>query len=41
MIISAVIGTFISAIGGPDVFFSILTIPFLYALVATFYKIAL
>jgi hypothetical protein len=41
MIISAIIGAFISAIGGQDVFYSILTIPFLYAFAGVFYKIAL
>ena len=41
MIISAILGNFISAIGGEGVFYSILTIPFLYAIVAVFYKISL
>ena len=40
MIISAIIGSFISAIGGEAVFYSILTIPFLYALAGAFFKIS-
>jgi len=41
MIIASILGAFVSAIGGEGVFYSILTIPFLYALAAIFYKIAL
>lgn len=41
MMIQAIIGAFVAAIGGNDVFFSILSIPFLYAIGGVFYKIAL